>query len=34
LQEGSLTLTTYFLSRRNADSTRLEPFFQALQASA
>lgn len=34
LQEGALTLTTYFLSRRNTDSTRLEPFFQALQANA
>lgn len=34
LQEGALTLTTYFLSRRNADSTRLERFFQSLRASA
>lgn len=34
LQEGALMLTTYFLSRRDTDSTRLEPFFQALQASA
>lgn len=34
LQEGALTLTTYFLSRRNTDSTHLERFFQSLQASA
>ena len=34
LQEGALTLTTYFLSRRDTGSARLEPFFHALQASA